>query len=75
MVRVGRSVIFQGRLEHGSWMGIAYFLHRIDVPSALGSWSYEPWDTKLARSAKPYFLLQLATYADLLGASQGLRPT
>lgn len=70
----GRSVIFQGRLEDGPWMGIADFLHRVETPSSLGAWAYEPWDTKLARSAKPYFLLQLATYADLLEAVQGHRP-
>ncbi|MEO8480453.1 MAG: TM0106 family RecB-like putative nuclease, partial [Gemmatimonadota bacterium] len=71
----GRSVIFQGRLEEGQWMGIADFLHRVDTPSGLGAWSYEPWDTKLARSAKPYFLLQLATYAALLDSHQSLRPS
>jgi len=70
----GASVVFQGRLEHEHWMGIADFLHRIETPSTLGAWSYEPWDTKLARSAKPYFLLQLAAYAEQLHALQGLRP-
>lgn len=73
-MQAGADVIFQGVLEHGNWMGIADFLHRIEVPSELGTWAYEPWDTKLARSAKPYFLLQLCTYADMLEATQGLRP-
>jgi uncharacterized protein len=70
----GAEVVFQGVLGHDNWMGIADFLHRVETKSALGDWAYEPWDTKLARSAKPYFLLQLCTYAEMLEATQGLRP-
>jgi RecB family nuclease, putative, TM0106 family len=55
-------------------MGIADFLHRIPVPSQLGDLAYEPWDTKLARKAKPYFILQLCAYADMLESVQGHRP-
>jgi hypothetical protein len=36
-----------------AWGGVADFLMRIDTPSALGPWSYEALDTKLARHAKP----------------------
>ena len=54
--------------------GIADFLHRIPVPSQLGDCAYEPWDTKLARKAKPYFILQLCAYADMLESVQGHRP-
>src|SRR5690606_19744891 len=67
-------VIFQGVLASGNWSGIADFLHRIEQPSALGEWAYEPWDTKLARTARPYFLLQLCAYADMLEQVQGVRP-
>ncbi|MEO5799944.1 MAG: TM0106 family RecB-like putative nuclease [Gemmatimonadales bacterium] len=73
-MRRGAPIIYQGVLEHESWMGITDFLHRTDASSALGAWQYQPWDTKLARSAKPYYLLQLCTYADLLGSIQGVRP-
>ncbi|MDB4915960.1 MAG: family RecB-like putative nuclease [Gemmatimonadetes bacterium] len=73
-MRSGAPIIFQGELRAGAWMGIADFLHRVDGPSALGDYFYEPWDTKLARSAKPYFLLQLCAYADMLEASQQRRP-
>ena len=30
----------------------------------LGAWSYEAWDTKLARQTKPYFVLQLCFYTE-----------
>ena len=71
----GAPVIYQGWLEADEWCGIADFLHRTPEPSQLGDWSYQPSDTKLARSARPYFLLQLCLYADVLATMQGRRPT
>ncbi len=73
-LQAGAPVVFQGWLQAGQWMGIADFLHRIEHASSLGDWAYEPWDTKLARSAKPYFLLQLCAYAEMLEAIQDQRP-
>lgn len=70
----GAAVIFQGELRVEPWMGIADFLHRVPGASALGDHHYEPWDTKLARSAKPYFLLQLCAYAEMLEGMQGRAP-
>jgi uncharacterized protein len=46
----------------------------VDTPSALGAWSYEPYDTKLARETRGGTILQLAVYADLLEQLQGLCP-
>src|SRR5918998_1062128 len=54
------------------WRGTADFLERVPRASALGDWSYELVDTKLARRVKPYFLLQLCFYSELLAAEQGL---
>ncbi|MEO8336067.1 MAG: TM0106 family RecB-like putative nuclease, partial [bacterium] len=73
-MKAGAPVIFQGELRSGDWMGIADFLHRIDGESSSAPHHYEPWDTKLARSAKPYFILQLCAYADMLEAMQSHRP-
>ena len=42
--------------------------------SALGGWSYEVLDAKLARSAKGEALLQLLLYSDLLARVQGMEP-
>ena len=73
-MQVGAPIIFQGELRAGVWMGLADFLHARQGASALGSHFYEPWDTKLARTAKPYFLLQLCAYAEMLEDMQGRRP-
>ena len=43
-------------------------------PLRLGDWSYEVADTKLARRAKPYFILQLCFYSELLARAQGAEP-
>src|SRR6266550_4209719 len=73
-LRAGKTLIYQGRLDQGSWHGYPDFLLRTDIPSRLGPWSYWPLDSKLARSAKPYFLIQLCAYAQYLEAIQDNRP-
>jgi uncharacterized protein len=74
-MRAGAEVIYQGLLFDGErWRGYADFLQRVERPSALGAWSYEVADTKLARRVKPYFLLQLCFYSELLAAAQGRSP-
>ncbi len=73
-MRAGAEVIFQAHLQHGVWHGYADFLYRTPGTSLLGDWHYVPWDTKLARSVKPYFLIQLSAYAEMLEAFQGVRP-
>ena len=70
----GQTLIYQGRLDDGAWHGYPDFLLRTDTPSRLGPWSYRPLDSKLARSAKPYFLIQLCAYAQYLEAIQDTRP-
>ena len=75
-MRRGTDVIYQGRLEDdgGRWSGYPDFLLRVDRPSALGGWSYEVLDAKLARRAKGEALLQLLLYSDLLTLAQGIEP-
>jgi predicted RecB family nuclease len=71
----GRAeVIYQGVFLEHDWRGIADFLVRVDTPSSLGSWSYEAWDTKLARHPRPYFILQLCWYTEQLQRVQGVAP-
>jgi predicted RecB family nuclease len=70
----GDPVIAQGALQSGRWNGRADILRRVEVPSRLGGWSYEPIDTKLARETKAGTVLQLCLYADLLAGMQGLPP-
>jgi predicted RecB family nuclease len=70
----GAEVIAQATLAAGRWRGRADVLLRVDHPSGLGAWSYEPLDTKLAQETRAGAILQLALYADLLREIQGVWP-
>src|SRR5918996_3143764 len=68
-IRAGDAdVIYQAFLTDGTWRGFADFLER------LPDGTYEPVDTKLARSAKPLHLVQLCFYSEQLGRIQGRLP-
>jgi predicted RecB family nuclease len=73
-MRGGVDLIYQATLQDGLWGGRADFLLRVDTPSALGSWSYEAVETKLARSAKAGAVIQLCFYSDLIARIQGVEP-
>ena len=73
-MQAGVDVIYQAVLFDGRRLGYADFLRRVERASDLGPWSYEVWDTKLARHAKASAVLQLCMYSDLLGEYQGLAP-
>jgi predicted RecB family nuclease len=73
-MRSGAQVILQPALRNGQWFGRPDVLLRIDTPSALGAWSYEVYDTKLAKETKGGAILQLALYSDLLALAQDLVP-
>jgi len=73
-MRSGADVIYQGALLQGVWGGRADILRRVEIPSALGAWSYEVIDTKLARQTKGATVLQLCLYSDLLSVVQGRVP-
>jgi predicted RecB family nuclease len=74
----GADVVFQATFldetEPVVWRGHADFLRRVDKASALGSHSYEPEDTKLARQVKPSAVLQLCHYAEQVERIQGVAP-
>ena len=74
-MRRGADVVYQGRLEDagGRWGGYPDFLLRVDRPSALGGWSYEVLDAKLARRAKGEALLQLLHVLGPAGTGAGHR--
>src|SRR5262249_28970771 len=73
-MRSGAPAIAQATLAAGRWFGRADLLRRVERPSELGAWSYEPLDTKLARETKAGAILQLCLYADLLREAQGVLP-
>jgi predicted RecB family nuclease len=70
----GAAVIYQAALRDGQFFGYADFLRKVPRASALGDFSYEVVDTKLARNAKASFVVQLAFYSGLLAKLQGVAP-
>ena len=73
-MREGADVIYQAVLFDGRRLGYADFLRRIGVRSDLGEWSYEVWDTKLARHTTAAAVLQLCLYSDMVTGLQGRSP-
>ena len=75
-MRSGADVIAQGALASacGRWFGRADVLLKVPRASKLGNWSYEAYDTKLARETRAAALLQLCLYSDLLSEVQGELP-
>jgi uncharacterized protein len=73
-MKQGVPVIVQAALADDGWIGRADILRRVEKPSAIGAWSYEPVDTKLARETRAGSVLQLCLYADLLTKMQGCAP-
>jgi len=53
-------IIYQAFLELDDFAGYADFLVRDDTGA------YQVWDTKLARSPKPYYAIQLCCYSEML---------
>ncbi len=73
-LRNGSAAIYQAAFLNTLWRGRPDFLLRVDTPSALGTWSYEVVETKLARSTKAGALVQLCFYSDLLSRIQRVEP-
>jgi uncharacterized protein len=67
------AVVYQACLQGNGFSGYADFLIRTDAGQS--RLDYAVWDTKLARQAKPYFVIQLCCYADMLEAMTGRRPS
>jgi uncharacterized protein len=74
-MRAGADYIYQAVFSSHGWRGIADFLERIDRPSALGTWSYQVLDTKLARHPRPEHALQLSFYRRTRRRSHPTWPT
>ena len=70
----GTPVLFQPTFLSAPWVGHADFLIRVETPSKLGAFSYEVVDTKLSRTSRAKFLLQLCLYSEMLAEVQGVVP-
>lgn len=73
-MREGHEIIYQATFLTPPWHGFADFLRRVEIPSGVAAWSYEPIDTKLARTPDPKHVLQLGLYSDLITEMQGTAP-
>lgn len=73
-MRRGVDVIVQPPLASGRVVGRADVLLRVHGDSALGDFTYEPVDTKLARDTRAGAILQLCTYGVLLAPALGREP-
>ena len=73
-MKAGADIIFQASLQEGAFIGHADFLRKVPRASALGDHSYEVIDTKLAKTAKAKFLVQVALYSRMLISIQGVQP-
>lgn len=58
-------IIYQAALESDGFAGYADFLI-LDTSN-----QYQIWDTKLARSPKPYYAVQLCCYSEMFAATTG----
>lgn len=74
LMRVGTDVIVQAPLADGQFTGIADFLIKVPAPSALGDFSYEVIDTKLALETRVGTILQLSFYSEAVGKIQDRPP-
>lgn len=74
IMKTGADVIVQAALQLDQFRGRADVLLRVERPSALGPWSYEAVDTKLARETKAGTILQLCLYSEMLAVAQGRSP-
>lgn len=63
------EVIYQATLGLNEFRGNADFLFFNAEEN-----HYEVWDTKLARKSKPYFMVQLCCYSEMLSHIQGVLP-
>ncbi len=73
-MKIGAAYVYQAVFYSDGWRGIADFLERVDQPSALGAWSYQVLDTKLARHPRPEHALQLSFYSQALEQIQQVAP-
>jgi len=73
-MRDGVDLIYQAPLGDARWYGRADFLRKVERPSALGAWSYQVTDAKLATETRAGTLLQLCVYSELVAAIQGVWP-
>ncbi|MEE2003259.1 TM0106 family RecB-like putative nuclease [Alkalimonas sp. MEB108] len=72
-MKAGADILYQASLSMGPFRGFADFLVKVQGASNFGNYHYEVWDTKLSKTLKPYFTVQVCCYQDMLAHIQGCR--
>jgi len=70
----GADIIYQAAISLLPFQGYVDFLVKVEGQSRFGSYQYEVWDTKLSKTVKPQYLIQLCCYAEMLESIQQRRP-
>ena len=73
-LKEGFKVIHKAFFIEDTFRGEVDFLIRVETKSDLGAWSYEVWDTKIARNPQTRHVLQITAYSNMLGKLQELSP-
>ena len=73
-MKSGVDVIYQGALSRSPWRGYPDFLIKSSDPSGFGTYSYQVFDTKLAKEPRPDHIIQICMYSDMLADIQGPLP-
>ena len=73
-LKAGHQYVYQAMLAKDNLWGLSDFLQRVERPSKLGAFSYEVVDTKLGKTHKATYALQLCFYSELLESLQGTLP-
>lgn len=74
-MKSGADIIYQPALSVGQFQGYADFLKKVKGKATkLGNYTYEVYDTKLARSPKPEYGIQLNCYNEMLFEILGCWP-
>ena len=68
-MKSGVDIIYQGALSLHSFRGFVDFLVKVPGNSVFGDFHYEVWDTKLSKSVKSSFVVQLCCFVNFLSPS------
>jgi uncharacterized protein len=73
-IKKGYKMIHKAFFVDNKFRGEVDFLIRVETKSKLGAFSYEVYDTKIARNPRPVHVLQITAYSEMLGKIQGSAP-
>lgn len=73
-IRAGVEVVYQAFFLDEQFLGYSDFLVRVPQKTILGEFGYEVDDTKLSKTEKTSFIIQLCFYSELLSKIQGEMP-